>query len=157
MWEREQNRLWRASSGHALFLPTCRRLLPASPARLGTPGPGENLSFLLRCGPPARRGHCWPAAHTCSVAQSCPTLYDPMNCSTSGLPVHHQLLEFTQTHVHSVGDVIQPSHPLSSPSLHAFQYFPSSGSFQMSQLFAPGGQSTGVLATASALPMNTQD
>ena len=51
-----------------------------------------------------------------SVAQSCPTLCDPMNHSTPGLPVHHQLLEFTQTHVHRVGDAIQPSHPLSSPS-----------------------------------------
>ena len=51
-----------------------------------------------------------------SVAQSCPTLCDPMNCSTPGLPVHHQLLEFTQTHVHWVSDAIQPSHPLSSPS-----------------------------------------
>ena len=54
-----------------------------------------------------------------SVAQSCPTLCDPMNRSTPGLPVHHQLPEFTETHVHRVGDVIQPSHPLSSPSLPA--------------------------------------
>ena len=51
-----------------------------------------------------------------SVAQSCLTLCDPMNHSTPGLPVHHQLLEFTQTHAHRVGDAIQPSHPLSSPS-----------------------------------------
>ena len=51
-----------------------------------------------------------------SVAQSCPTLWDPMDCSTPGLPVHHQLLEFTQIHVHWVGDAIQPSHSLSSPS-----------------------------------------
>ena len=51
-----------------------------------------------------------------SVAQSCPTLCDPMNHSTPGLPVHHQLPEFTQTHAHRVGDAIQPSHPLSSPS-----------------------------------------
>ena len=51
-----------------------------------------------------------------SVAQSCPTLCDPMNRSTPGLPVHHQLPEFTQTHVHWVGDAIQPSHPLPSPS-----------------------------------------
>ena len=51
-----------------------------------------------------------------SVAQSCLTLCDPMNRSTSGLPVHHQLPEFTQTHVHQVSDAIQPSHPLSSPS-----------------------------------------
>ena len=52
-----------------------------------------------------------------SVAQSCPTLSDPMNRRTPGLPVHHQLLEFTQTHVHRVSDAIQPSHPLLSPSL----------------------------------------
>ena len=51
-----------------------------------------------------------------SVTQSCPTLYNPMNCSTPGLPVHHQLPELTQTHIHQVGDAIQPSHPLSSPS-----------------------------------------
>ena len=51
-----------------------------------------------------------------SVSQSCPTLCNPMNHSTPGLPAHHQLTEFTQTHVHRVGDAIQPSHPLSSPS-----------------------------------------
>ena len=51
-----------------------------------------------------------------SVAQLCPTLCDPMNRSTPGLPVHHQLPEFTQTHVHRVSDATQPSHPLSSPS-----------------------------------------
>ena len=51
-----------------------------------------------------------------SVAQLCPTLCDPMNCSTPGFPVYHQLPEFTQTHVHRVSDAIQPSHPLSSPS-----------------------------------------
>ena len=55
-----------------------------------------------------------------SVTQSCPTLCDPMNRSTPGIPVHHQLLEFTQTHVHRVSDAIQPSHPLSSPSPPAF-------------------------------------
>ena len=52
----------------------------------------------------------------CSVTQSCPTLYDPMNLSTPGLPVHHQLPEFTQTQVYRVGDAIQPSYPLLSPS-----------------------------------------
>ena len=51
-----------------------------------------------------------------SVAQLCLTLCEPMNCSTPGLAVYHQLLDFTQTHVHRVGDAIQPSHPLSSPS-----------------------------------------
>ena len=54
--------------------------------------------------------------------QSCPTLCYPMYCSTSGLPVHHQLLEFTQTHVHWVGDATQPSHPLSTPSPPAFSF-----------------------------------
>ena len=50
-----------------------------------------------------------------SVTQSCPTLWDPVNCSTPGLPVHHQLPEFTQTHIYWVGDAVQPSHPLLSP------------------------------------------
>ena len=57
-----------------------------------------------------------PSVQFSSVAQSCPTLCDPMNHSTPGLPVHLQLLEFTQTQVHRVSDAIQPSHPLSSPS-----------------------------------------
>ena len=57
-----------------------------------------------------------PSVQFSSVAQSCLTLCDPMNRSTPGLPVHHQLPEFTQTHVHWVNDAIQPSHPLSSPS-----------------------------------------
>ena len=63
--------------------------------------------------------HCDTAAKSLqisSVAQSCPILCDPMNRSTPGLPVPHQLPEFTQTHVHGVSDAIQPSHPLSSPS-----------------------------------------
>ena len=91
------------------------------------------------------------------MAQSCPTPCDPMNCSMPDLPVHHQFLEFTKTHVHWVGDAIQPSHPLSSPSPPFPQSFPASGSFQMSQLFASGGQSIGVSASTSVLPMNTQD
>ena len=91
-----------------------------------------------------------------SVSQSCPPLYDPMNSSTPGLCVHHQLPEFTQTHVHRVSNAIQPSHPLSSPSPPAPN--PSQHqSFPMSQLFAWGGRSTGVSALASVLPMNTQD
>ena len=74
-----------------------------------------------------------------SVAQLCPTLCDPMNCSTPGLSVHHQLPEFTQTHVYRVGDAIQPSHSLSSPSPPPSPppaTLPASGSFPMSQLFA---------------------
>ena len=58
----------------------------------------------------------WRSDQIRSVAQSCPTLCDPMNRSTPGLPVHHQLPEFIETHVHQVSDAIQPSHPLSSPS-----------------------------------------
>ena len=91
-----------------------------------------------------------------SVAQSCPNLCDPMNHSTPGLPVHHQLPEFTQTHVHRVSDAIQPSHPLSSPSPPAPNPSQHQGLLQW-QLFAWGGQSTGVSASASVLPMNTQD
>ena len=76
-----------------------------------------------------------------SVAQLCLTLCNPMNGSTPGLPVHHQFLEFTQTHVHWVSDAIQPRHPLSSPSPPASN--PSQHqSFPMSQLFTLGGQST---------------
>ena len=65
-----------------------------------------------------------------SVAQSCPTLCDPMNRSTPGLPVHHQLPEFTQTHVHRVGDAIQPSPPLSSPSPPALNLSQHQGLFK---------------------------
>ena len=111
---------------------------------------------------------CWIFLYVCkyswasfsvqfsSVAQSCPTLCDPLNCSTAGLPVHHQLPEFTQTHVHRVGDAIQPSHPV-VPFSSCHQSLPASGSFPMSQLFAWGGQSTGVSALASFLPKKSQD
>ena len=77
-------------------------------------------------------------------------------CSMPGLPVHHQLPEFTQAHVRWVGDAIQPSHPLSSPSPPAPNPYQHQ-SFPMSQLFTWGGQSTGVSALASVLPKNTQD
>ena len=80
-----------------------------------------------------------------------------MNHSMPGLPVHHQLPESTQTHVHWVDDAIQLSHPLSSPSPPALNAFPASGSFPVSQLFTSGGQSIGVSASTSVLPMNTQD
>ena len=92
----------------------------------------------------------------CSVTQSCPTLCNPMNCSTPGFPVLHYLPEFVQTHVHWVRDAIQPSHPLSppSPSLNLSQH---QGLFQMSQLFESGVQSVGTSASASVLPVNIQD
>ena len=90
-----------------------------------------------------------------SVTQSCPTLCDPMNCRMPGLSVHHQIPEFTQTHVHRVSDAIQPSHPLLSP----FPPTPDPSqhqSFPMSQPFAWGGQSAGVSALASFLPKKSQ-
>ena len=93
-----------------------------------------------------------------SVVQSCPTLCDPMNCSTPGLPVDHHLPEFTQTHVHWLRD---GCHPAISSSVVLFSSCPQSlsalGSFPMCQLFSWGGQSIGVSASASVLPMNTQD
>ena len=92
-----------------------------------------------------------------SVAQLCPTLCDLMNCSTPGLLVHHQLPESTQTHVHRVSDAIQPSHPLSSPSPPAPNPSQQLGLFKLSQLFSSGGQSIGISASTSVLPMNTQD
>ena len=90
---------------------------------------------------------------SCSV---CPTLWDPMNRSVPGLPVHHQLPEFTQTHVHQVGDAIQPL-ILCHPLLSAPKSLPASGSFQMNQLFALGGPSIGVSASILCLLMNIQD
>ena len=87
-----------------------------------------------------------------SVAQLCLTLCNPMNCSMPGLPVQHQLPKSTQTYVHFVGDAIQPSHPLSSPSP-----FPASGSFPISQLFTLAGHNIGVSASTSVPSMNTQD
>ena len=89
--------------------------------------------------------------------QSCPTLCNPMDYSMQGFPVHHQLPELAQTHVHRVGDAIQPSHPLSSPSPSAFNLSQHLGLFPMSQFFASGGQSIGVSTSASVLPMNIQD
>ena len=92
-----------------------------------------------------------------SVAQSCLTLCNPMDHSTPGLPVHHQLLEFIQTHVHWVGDAIQPSHPHVVPFSSCTKSFPASGSFPVNQFFTLHGQSIGVLASKSVLPVNTQD
>ena len=68
--------------------------------------------------------------HCCSIAKSCLSLCDPMDCSTPGFPVLHYLLEFTQTHVHGVGDAVQPSHPLSSPSPPALSPSQHHGLFQ---------------------------
>ena len=82
----------------------------------------------------------------------------PHELQHAGFPVHHQLPEFTQTHVHGVGDAIQPSHPLSSLSPPAFNLFQQQGLFKwVSSSFPSGGQSIGVSALASIFSMNTQD
>ena len=91
-----------------------------SPEDLPNPGT-ETVSTALAgrivtIEPPGNTKYTFSPVQFISVAQSCPTVCDPMNHSTPGLPVHHQLPEFTQTHVHRVGDAIQPSHPRSSPS-----------------------------------------
>ena len=87
------------------------------------------------------------------VVQSRPSLCNHMDCSTPGFPVHHQLPELAQIHVHQAGDAIQPSHPL----LSHLQSFPASGTFPMSQFCASSGQCIGVSASVSVLPMNIQD
>ena len=131
---------------------------PMSPALAGgflTIGPpGKSLLTLLN----DWQGFLDIQVQFSSVAQSCPTLCYPMDCSTPGLLVHHQLPEFTQTHVYWVGDAIQPSTPLSSPSPPTFNLSQHQGLFKGSfQFFASGGQSIGVSASTSVLPVNTQD
>ena len=90
------------------------------------------------------------------VAQFCLTLCDPMDCRTPGFPVHHQLPELTQTHVHQVSDAFQPYHPLLSPSA-PFNLSQHQGLFQWVSSFASDGQSIVVSTLASVLPMNIQD
>ena len=98
----------------------------------------------------------WNSIQFSSVTQWCPTLCDPMNGSTPGLPVHHHLPESAQTHIHRVGDAIQSSCSV-VPFPSCPQSLPASESFPMSQLLSWGSQSTGVSALASVLPKNTQD
>ena len=92
-----------------------------------------------------------------SVAQSCPTLWDPMDCSTPGFPAHHQLSELTQTHVHWISDATQPSHPLSSPFPPTFNLFQHQGLFKCVSYLHQVAKVLRVSASASVLPMNTQD
>ena len=106
----------------------------------------------------ASPGHCdqWQGSasqFSCSVVSLC----NPMNRSMPGLPVHHQLPELTQTHVHRVRDAIQPSHPLSSPSPPAPNPSWHEGLFQWVNSSHEVAKVFGVSASASALPMNTQD
>ena len=110
-----------------------------------------------------RLPECWchhtklpdPTGLRCSLTQLCPALWDPMGCSTPGFPVLHHLPVCSNS-----GPLSWWCHPTVSSSVTPFscpQSFPASGSFPMSQLFTSGGQSTGVSASASVLPMNTQD
>ena len=115
------------------------------------------LLFLMRLLPKISGYKRFCSVQFSSVTQSCLTHCDTMDCSTLGLPVHHQLLELTQTHVHKAGDA---THLISScvvPFSSHLQSFSASGSFPMSQFFTPGGQSIGVSASISALPVNIQD
>ena len=93
----------------------------------------------------------------CSVAKSCLTLCDPMGRSTPSFPVRHQLLELAQIHFHQVGDAIQPSHPLLSPSPPALNPSQHQGLFKWVSFFASGGQTIETSATGSGLLMNIQD
>ena len=93
--------------------------------------------------------------HCCSVAKLCPTLCNPMYCSTPDFPVLYHLPELAQTHVHWVSDAIQPSQPI-VPFSSCLQSFLASGSFLRSQLFISGSQSVGTSASASVLPVNMQ-
>ena len=120
-------------------------LLPSGPVLYVFPPPLQVIIFSVR-----------PSEMFSLVPQSCPTLSDPMDCSTPGLPVHHQLPELTQTHVHRVGDAIQSSSSI-VPFSSCLQPFPASEFFPVSQFFASSDQSIGVSASASVLPMNIQD
>ena len=92
-----------------------------------------------------------------SVAQSCPTLCDPMDCSMPGFPVHHQLLDLVQTHVNWIDDANQPSHPLSSPTPPAFNLPQHRDLFQWVSSSHQVGKVLGDSASASVLPVNIQD
>ena len=114
-----------------------------------SPGRGNGNPLKYSClESPMNRG---ALVQFSSVTQSCLTLCAPVNCSTPGFPVHQQVPELAQTHVH----------PTISSSVVPFsshlQSFPASGSFPMTQFFASGGQSIGVSDSTSVLPMNTQD
>ena len=92
-----------------------------------------------------------------SLTQSCATLCNPMDCSMPGFPVHHQLPELAQTHVHQVSDAIQPILASVVPFSSCLQSFPASGPFPVNQFFTSGGQSIRASASASVLSMNIQD
>ena len=99
----------------------------------------------------------WSSFQLSSVAQLCLTLSDPMDCSMPGFRVHYQLPETAQTHVHQVGDAIQPSHPLSSPSPPTFNFSQHQSLFQWVSSLHQVAKVLEFWASASVLPMNIQD
>ena len=117
--------------------------------------PSISVIPLYPCSDCRDSTNCKLSSTISSVTQSRPTLCDPMDCGTPGFSVHHHFPEPTQTHVHSTGEAIQVSSS-DVPFSSCLQSFPAPGSFQMSWFFACG-QSIGVSASASVLPMNTQD
>ena len=119
--QRRQTRRWASLRGNPSFAnsPSGWPLTGYSPQR---PNQEPNSSFV--------KWEYGTSFQFSSVAQSCPTVCDPMGCSTLGLHVHHQLPEFTQTNVHWVSDTIQPSHPLSSPSPPALSLSQHQGLFK---------------------------
>ena len=159
--------LHKVISSPALEPDPCRWLSPSNKEGLSNSGPRTLL--WSRSQSPAAIGKAWARSPfltvimywscCCLVAQLCPTLCNPMDCSTPGLPVLHQLLEFAQVHVHCINDAVQPFHPLNgSSALFPFcpKSFLASGTFPMSCLFASGDQNTGTSASASELSVKTQ-
>ena len=109
--------------------------------------------IAYRLSDPAMNPFARMACGCCSVAHLCPTLWDSMDCCAAGFPVLHHLPERAQTHVHWVNDAVQPTHPLSSPSPHAFNLSQHRGLFQWVGSLR---QRIGASASASVLPMNIQ-
>ena len=106
---------------------------------------------------PSRLLLSFPGTDCCySVTPLCPTVCDTMDCSMPGFPVHHQLLQLAQTHVHRVSDVIPTISSSVVPFSSRLQSFPASGSFLMSQLFTSDGRRIGASASASVLPVYIQ-
>ena len=124
---------------------------------LSASGPCRSNSWLVARNPALPLSTSQSSVQFSSVTQLCPTLCNPVNRSTPGLSVHHQLPESTQTHAHRVGDTIQPSHPLSSPSPPAPNPSQHQGLFQWVSFAHEVAKVLGVSASASVLSVNTQD
>ena len=107
---------WAGNSFHMWYFTCFNAILPNHPTFALSHRVQKTVLYICVSFAVSHTGLSFSSVQFSSVAQSCPTLCDPMNRNTPGLPVHHQLLEFTQTHIHWVSDAFQPSHPLSSPS-----------------------------------------